>query len=156
MKKLILAIALIGIGSTTFATCAQAATRPAKVVFVETETVYENVYVEKEVCTRERVEYTTPSGDVLGGLIIGGILGKIITGDDGGAAVGAVLGAGIEGNKRKHVGHGYETKCEIVVEPVKREINMYVVHWKYKGKRGYFFTEKKHYVGHTIHVDVGH
>lgn len=150
MKKLILALALIGIGATT----AQATTRPAKIVFVETETVYENVYVEKEVCTRERVEYTTPSGDVLGGLIIGGILGKIITGDDGGAAVGAVLGAGIENNKRKHVGHGYETRCEIIVEPVKREVNMYVVHWKYKGKRGYFFTEKKHYVGHTIHVNV--
>jgi len=37
-------------------------------------------------------------GDVLGGAIIGGVLGKAATGDSGGAAVGAIIGGAVANN----------------------------------------------------------
>jgi uncharacterized protein YcfJ len=54
-------------------------------------------------------------------MIIGGLLGKGVTGDDGGAAAGAVIG-GLVGadngakprTERGIVGYSYEERCEIV------------------------------------------
>lgn len=152
MNKFTTSLAIIA--TLASASMANAATRPAKIFFVENEYVYETVYVEKEVCTKQRVEYTTPSGDVLGGVIIGGILGKIIGGNDKGAAVGAILGGIQQGSQKKHNGYGYDVVCELISEPVKRKIQMFIVHWKYKGHRGHFYTEQVHYVGHTVYVDV--
>jgi uncharacterized protein YcfJ len=57
-------------------------------------------------------------GDVLGGMIIGGLLGKALTGNDKGAGVGAVIGgvAGAERKKTEQVVTGYrdELQCETV------------------------------------------
>lgn len=53
-------------------------------------------------------------GDVLEGMIIGGLLGKGLTGDDKGAAFGAVIG-GMESttkyNERGIVGYNQRQKC---------------------------------------------
>jgi uncharacterized protein YcfJ len=53
-------------------------------------------------------------GDVLEGMLIGGVLGKAITGHDKGAAVGAVIG-GMESttryNERGIVGYKQREKC---------------------------------------------
>jgi len=78
----------------------------------------------ERVCqTVEVPVYTTrkkgaSGGDILGGLIIGGLLGKAVTGDDKGAAAGAVIGgvASAERNKTEQVVSGYrdELQCETV------------------------------------------
>jgi uncharacterized protein YcfJ len=53
-------------------------------------------------------------------MILGGILGKGLTGDDGGAAAGAVLGGIIganeaqNGSKRVITGYRLERKCDTV------------------------------------------
>lgn len=54
-------------------------------------------------------------GDVLAGMILGGLLGKGITGDDGGAAAGAVMGGVVAADRggRQQVITGYrmERQC---------------------------------------------
>lgn len=55
------------------------------------------------------------AGDVLGGMIIGGILGKGISGNDQGAAAGAVLGGMVSADKKQNrqqiVGYRIENRC---------------------------------------------
>ena len=57
----------------------------------------------------------TSKGDVLEGMIIGGLLGKAVTGDDKGAAFGAVIG-GMEstngGYERGVVGYKQQQRCQ--------------------------------------------
>ena len=57
-------------------------------------------------------------GDILGGMILGGLLGKVVTGNDKGAAAGAVIGgvATADRNKTERVVTGYrdELQCETV------------------------------------------
>jgi uncharacterized protein YcfJ len=54
------------------------------------------------------------AGDVLGGMIIGGLIGKGATGKDNGAAAGAVIGGMIaaDKNQTKQTITGYTTKRE--------------------------------------------
>ena len=90
------------------------------------QTYTEQVPETKRVCTQVEVpvyatrQRQTNGGDVLGGMLIGGLLGKAITGDDKGAAAGAVFGgvAGAERNKTEQVVTGYrkERQCETVEE----------------------------------------
>ena len=54
--------------------------------------------------------------DVLGGMIIGGLLGKGITGKDNGAAAGAVLGGIFQADKKQNkqnqiVGYRQQQQC---------------------------------------------
>lgn len=56
------------------------------------------------------------AGDVLGGMIIGGLIGKGATGKDNGAAAGAVIGGMIAADKKHSqetiIGYRQETRCE--------------------------------------------
>lgn len=57
------------------------------------------------------------AGDVLGGMIIGGLIGKGATGKDNGAAAGAVIGGLIAADKGQRgqqgiVGYKQETRCD--------------------------------------------
>ena len=57
-------------------------------------------------------------GDVLAGMIIGGLLGKGITGNDNGAAAGAVMGGVIaadSGSRQVVTGYRTERQCENIV-----------------------------------------
>ena len=67
-------------------------------------------------------------GDVLAGAIIGGILGKAITGKDNGAAFGALAGAMTSAEKKKNgtsqqiVGYKTENRCETHYHNVQSQI----------------------------------
>jgi len=54
-------------------------------------------------------------GDVFGGMLLGGLLGKGVTNDDGGAAVGAILGGIIAADKKQgrrvQTGYRIERQC---------------------------------------------
>ena len=88
---------------------------------------YNNVVVstphEKRLCEEYQVpiygqQGSVDGGDVLMGMIIGGLLGKGVTGQDNGAAAGAVFGGVIAADKaNKTVIQGYktETKCRTEV-----------------------------------------
>ena len=56
------------------------------------------------------------AGDVLGGMIIGGLLGKGVTNKDDGAAVGAVIGGMVAADKKKGeekiIGYRQEQQCK--------------------------------------------
>jgi|13_taG_2_1085334.scaffolds.fasta_scaffold09057_5 uncharacterized protein YcfJ len=68
-----------------------------------------------EVPVYEYRNKNSNSGDVLGGMIIGGLIGKGITKKDNGAAVGAVIGGLIaadnNGKERVQTGYRIERQC---------------------------------------------
>jgi len=70
-----------------------------------------------EVPIYGRQEGNDDLGSFLGGAIIGGIIGKGATGNDGGAAVGALLGGALANESQKNngqdviVGYRSETRC---------------------------------------------
>lgn len=67
-------------------------------------------------------------GDVLAGAIIGGILGKAITGQDNGAGFGALVGAMTSAEKKKGgtsrqiVGYTKENRCETKYVSVQKKV----------------------------------
>jgi uncharacterized protein YcfJ len=82
------------------------------------ETIYEDIPITK--CEIQRLPVyrnigtgTDDVGAFVGGAIMGGILGKVITKEDGGAAVGAVLGGALANENQKNNSEqivGYEKK----------------------------------------------
>ena len=93
MKKLLATIALIGCTTTAYA--------EAYATVTQVKPNYENVRVNVPRTTCRDIEVPiygmvqrngASSGDVLTGMLFGGLLGKGITGKDNGAAAGAVFG----------------------------------------------------------------
>jgi len=72
------------------------------------------------------------AGGALAGMIIGGLLGKGVTGKDDGAAAGAVIGGLIGADKgskskteREVIGYEYVTQCNDVTEYVTEKVEVY-------------------------------
>jgi len=94
--------------------------------------VVETTPYTKQVCQQVQVPIygtvTRPGsgasgGDILGGMILGGLLGKGVTKKDNGAAAGAVLGGIIAADKAKKpktetviTGYKNEKQCENITE----------------------------------------
>ena len=108
-----------------------------------TRTVCQNVEVPiYGTVTRQR---SANGADVLGGMIIGGLIGKGATGKDNGAAAGAVIGgiiAADQANKPKTetviTGYKTERQCENITEykDVNKKVYDYsVITWTVDGKR---------------------
>ena len=104
MKKLLTTVAL---GTMMFAGVANAENvRVRGEVIDHFKTVIDREPYKVEVCQKvtTKTPGSTNTGDLLSGAIIGGILGKAITKDDGGAAAGAVIGTIITNEKSRENG----------------------------------------------------
>jgi len=64
-----------------------------------------------EVCYDKQVS-GDKTGDTLGAAILGGILGKALTGNDDGAALGALFG-GLVGHNESNATGGTQTFCQV-------------------------------------------
>ena len=98
-------------------------------------------------------------GDVLGGAIIGGILGKALTDNDKGAAFGAIVGAmGAAENKKTSkqiVGYQKQTKCDTVyVQEQSQQLKDYKISFQWQGVYGSAYTFNHYNVGDRIPVEV--
>lgn len=107
-------------------------------VYDHTKIIYQQIPVDKTVCRDVKKpvygnvqKKGDAAGGALAGMIIGGLLGKGVSGNDDGAAAGAVIG-GIIGadkgskpsNSREIIGYEYVERCETKTfyEEVKTEV----------------------------------
>lgn len=121
-------------------------------VFDHTKTIYKQVPTNKTICRDVKVpvyENVQKQGNAaegaLLGMIIGGVLGKGVSGNDDGAAAGAVIGGLIGAdkgakpkNEQKIVGYEYVEKCnnETVIREVKTEVYSHsTIRFYVNGKR---------------------
>lgn len=84
----------------------------------------------------------------LTGAIIGGVLGKGITGKDDGAAAGALFGAIVGADKSQKKGNRVESVevCEDNIVTYREEtVKYYVVKYEWNGYRGEFQTQHSNY-----------
>ena len=162
MKKLLITTAVL------FATATSAfATEYARITKIEPRytTGYQNVPATH--CQDVQVPiYGTvqgqgaTGGDVLAGMIIGGILGKGVSGNDKGAAAGAVMGGVIaadNGNSNRQVVTGYrtETQCsEVMVREQVSQIKDYLITFEWNGVYGTAYTYNNYNIGQRIPVEV--
>ena len=160
MKTLLATTALL-IAATT----ASAETRYATITNVTTN--YTNTYQDVpqqqckdvEVPVYGNVKGGASGGDVLTGMIIGGLLGKGVTGKDNGAAAGAVIGGVIAADKgsKKRVVTGYriERQCtEVMVREQVRTVKNYTITYRWEGVTGSSYTYNRYNVGDRIPVSV--
>lgn len=163
MKSLIATAAALSLVATT----AAANTALARITKIEPryQTSYQNVPTTQ--CQDVQVPiYGTvqgggaTGGDVLAGMIIGGILGKGATGNDKGAAAGAVMGgiiAADKGNGNKQVVTGYKTErqcSEVLVQQQVQTIKNYRITYKWQGMTGTSYTYNNYNIGDRIPVTV--
>tara|TARA_B100000900_G_scaffold392361_1_gene387771 strand:+ start:250 stop:843 length:594 start_codon:yes stop_codon:yes gene_type:complete len=99
------------------------------------------------------------TGDLLGAMVLGGIFGHALSGNNDGAAAGAVLGALVQNDRSNNQSTGrfiagYEDRevCDIVSVPTTVKAYRYVVHWKKRNMRGHFFSKKERFVGEIVKV----
>jgi len=118
MKKLSLALAFALIATTA---CSQTQDEFTFVRVVHSQPVYKMDYVDfpDTRCYNVNVpvysQRNSGSGDVFTGMVIGGLAGNAIGGNDRSAAIGAILGGVIAAEPRKHVsGYRTERQCETV------------------------------------------
>ena len=101
----------------------------------------------------------TKGGDVLTGLVLGGLLGKGVTGKDKGAAAGAVLG-GIIASSRNNtkstiIGYRKIPNCEIVQSPQTiKTIKNYRIDYEWGGIFGSSYTYNNYHIGQHIPISV--
>ena len=140
----------------------------AEIWHVERLQISVNEYTNQRRCTIKRIPIygesyqqgrQNSSGDLLGAMIIGGIFGHALSGNNDGAAAGAVLGALVQNDKANSQSTGryiagYENRevCDIVTVPTSVKQYRYVVHWKKSNMRGHFFSKKERFVGEIVKI----
>jgi uncharacterized protein YcfJ len=121
---------------------------------VSVEPVYRSstpIYQEQCYLSRETVR-TSGSADVLTGMVIGGIIGKGITGKDDAAIAGAILG-GIVGADSNRSETRLVERCNSVLVGNETVLLHYLVTYKHNGTLYQEKTYRSFSVGQTIYVD---
>ena len=93
-----------------------------------------------EVCKDVHVQGSNAGEGALGGMIIGGVLGKVLGGNDKGAAAGAILGGVVGANnsqgKRRITGYRTEYQCTTTYRNSSKSIiNEYDIVYRVDGQR---------------------
>lgn len=167
MKTLLTTAALIA--ATTTSVQANSFSVNATVTNVQPNIVQVERPVYTEHCEKVRVPITetrtrnggASGGNVLGGMILGGLAGKGVSGDDKGAAIGAVLGGMIAAENNRGTtyqvvtGHRYETQCSQIfdIEYVNQQDGS-IVSYQWNGLTGNLHTYSGYSVGDDIIVSV--
>ena len=162
MKKIFIAFSML---------CLSAVNSFANELFaqvVQIEENYETIteYSPIKICRDEEVpiygntnQNNDNSANVLLGMILGGVSGKVITGEDGGAAVGAIAG-GLIGANNNNSGNqiiGFRTVQTCSME--KKEVNStrlknYRITYDFHGALGTSYSYNSYLVGDKIPVNV--
>ena len=128
-------------------------------VFDHNKVIYKQVPTTQTFCRDVKVpvyENVQKKGDAAGGalmgMIVGGLIGKGVTGKDDGAAAGAVIGGLIGAdkgsqpkNEQRVVGYEYVEKCntETVIEEVRTEVYSHSTIRFYIGNKKYVLNFQK-------------
>ena len=113
---------------------------------------FETEMVTETVCTEQTIRNSSKTQDTIGGAIIGGVLGKVITGNDDGAAAGAIIG-GVIGNDKSKPTYRVETVCNDVKRMVRKQY--YIVGYDWNGFEGEFQTKDgSYYVGQRVTLNL--
>lgn len=140
MKKLLFVLAAVSTGA-----CAPAHADQVRAKITDS---YGTEWIERpysiDVCSTVDVPIysnnNNAAGDAFVGMVLGGLLGKGISGNDDGAAAGAVIGGLIgadQGSKNKIVGYRKENRCTTEVRYEKELKNIYeysIIEFTHNGK----------------------
>lgn len=118
MKKLLIGSVLAVCASPALAENVRGVTQDHYKTVIEQEPYRVEVCKDVQVPVYGQTGSGASAGDVLGGMIIGGLLGKGATGKDNGAAAGAVIGGMIaaDKNQSKQGVTGYRTERQCAIE----------------------------------------
>ena len=78
-----------------------------------------------EVCKDVTVQGGNAGEGALGGMIIGGVLGKVLGGNDKGAAAGAILGGIVGADKAQKKPNGTQRQCQVETRYEETTRNVY-------------------------------
>ena len=111
--------------------------------YVVNQLAYVTTYIPRQQCRQ-----APDPGNVLLGIILGGVSGKVITGEDGGAAVGAIAGGLIASDNKRRV-------CTTVHEEVRTKvIDSYDITYTWNGYYGESRTSIPYQRGDEVLVNV--
>jgi outer membrane lipoprotein SlyB len=102
-----------------------ASTSNAETVQDHYKTVIEQNPYRVEVCKDVHVQGSNAGEGALGGMIIGGVLGKVLGGNDKGAAAGAILGGVIGADKAQKRPSGTRRQCQVETRYEETQRNVY-------------------------------
>lgn len=152
MKKIILSTIMV-----LAATAASASDFKVigKVTDIYPITGWQTREVTKRECKKVTTNGESAGANALGGMIIGGLIGKGITGDDKGAAAGAIMG-GIIGADKTDTTPRVRRVCENVTTLRREEtVEYYVVEYNWNGFVGEFQTQYGNYhVGQRVELNL--
>jgi len=163
MRKLITAVAITSLSTSSLL----AAELSAIVTKVEPNYEIITEYTPVKICRDEQVpiygnapQGQSDAGNVLLGMILGGVSGKVITGDDGGAAMGAIAGGLIGANNNNSMARpivGYKTLKSCTTENRQSnstKLRNYKITYNFYGAIGSSYSYNNYNPGDNIPVYV--
>jgi len=97
--------------------------------------------------------------DVLTGMVLGGLIGKGASGNDKGAAAGAVIGGIIaaenKNNRQEIVGYQQQQQCnDVTFYETQETLKNYTIWYEWNGAQGRSYTYNQYRLGDQIPVTV--
>ena len=164
MRKLITAVAITSLSTSSLLAA------ELNAIVTQVEPNYETIteYTPVKICRDEQVpiygnapQGQSDAGNVLLGMILGGVSGKVITGDDGGAAIGAIagglIGANNNNNNTARPIVGYQTLQSCTTENRQSnstKLRNYKITYNFYGAIGSRYSYNNYNLGDNIPVYV--